>query len=177
MPVANGMLHITNSSQESYDLFVSKNSNTEDLIQALVRKAKIPDETEGGRMRIYETSGLKFSRVLPRDYPVLSLNDYSQLIAERIPPEELEAEEPQIIQVFHYHNEPSKVHGIPFRFLLKENEPFGETKKRLEARTGYKGKSFEKIKFALVRRMPYSKPQYLNDGKTPPGALDYIEPY
>ncbi|KJR86641.1 ubiquitin carboxyl-terminal hydrolase 7 [Sporothrix schenckii 1099-18] len=158
------------SKDESFDLFVSKNSNTEDLIQALVRKAKIPDEAEGGRMRIYETSGLKFSRVLPRDYPVLSLNDYSQLIAERIPPEELEAEDPQVIQVFHFHNEPSKVHGIPFRFLLKENEPFSETRKRLEARTGYKGKSFEKIKFALVRRMPYSKPQYLNDGKTIPST-------
>ncbi|CAK7224311.1 ubiquitin-specific protease ubp15 [Sporothrix curviconia] len=151
------------SKDESYDLFVSKNSNIEDLIQALIRKAKIPDEVEGGQMRIYETSGLKFSRVLQREYPVLSLNEYSQLIAERIPPEELEAEDPQIIQVFHYHNEPSKVHGIPFRFLLKEGETFGDTKKRLEARTGYKGKSFEKIKFALVRRMPYSKPQYLND--------------
>lgn len=153
------------SKDDSFDIFVSKNSNTEDLIQALIRKAKIPDEAEGGRMRIYETSGLKFSRVLSREYPVLSLNDYSQLIAERIPPEELEAEDPQIIQVFHYHNEPSKIHGIPFRFLVKEGEPFSETKKRLEARTGYKGKSFEKIKFALVRRMPYSKPQYLNDGE------------
>ncbi len=46
----------------------------------------------------------------------------------------------------------------------QQGEPFSETKKRLEARTGYKGKSFEKIKFALVRRMPYSKPQYLDDG-------------
>ena len=153
------------SKDESYDLFVSKNSNIDDLIQALIRKAKIPDEAEGGQMRVYETSGLKFSRVLQREYPVLSLNEYSQLIAERIPAEELEAEDPQVIQVFHYHNEPSKVHGIPFRFLLKEGETFADTKKRLETRTGYKGKSFEKIKFALVRRMPYSKPQYLNDGE------------
>ncbi|CAK7566617.1 MAG: ubiquitin-specific protease ubp15 [Sporothrix epigloea] len=151
------------SKDETYDLFVSKNSNIEDLIQALIRKAKIPDEAEGGQMRVYETSGLKFSRVLQREYPVLSLNEYSQLIAERIPLEELESEEPQVIQVFHYHNEPSKVHGIPFRFLLKEGETFADTKKRLESRTGYKGKSFEKIKFALVRRMPYSKPHYLND--------------
>lgn len=33
----------------------------------------------------------------------------------------------------------------------------------MEKRTGIKGKSFEKIKFALVRRANYSKPQYLND--------------
>lgn len=45
-----------------------------------------------------------------------------------------------------------------------QNEPFSETKKRLEQRTGFKGKMFEKIKFAVVRRSHYSKPQYLNDG-------------
>ena len=28
-----------------------------------------------------------------------------------------------------------------------------------------KGKSFEKIKFAVVRRSNYSKPQYLEDGR------------
>ncbi|OAA66976.1 ubiquitin hydrolase [Niveomyces insectorum RCEF 264] len=148
---------------ESYDLFVSKNSNIEDLIHALIRKAKIPSEAEGGKMRVYETSGLKFTRTLPRDYPVVSLNEYSQLVAERIPAEELEADEGQTIQVFHFHNDPNKSHGVPFRFLLREGELFSETKKRLEARTGYKGKSFEKIKFALVRRTPYAKPQYLED--------------
>lgn len=42
---------------------------------------------------------------------------------------------------------------------------FADTKKRLEKRTGLKGKSFEKIKFAVVRRANYSKPQYLTDGK------------
>ena len=40
-----------------------------------------------------------------------------------------------------------------------------DTKKRLEKRTGFKGKSFEKIKFAIVRRGNYSKPRYLEDGK------------
>lgn len=37
----------------------------------------------------------------------------------------------------------------------------------MEKRTGLKGKSFEKIKFAVVRRQQYSKPQYLNDGMCP----------
>ena len=150
---------------ETFDIFVSKSSNTEDLIEALVRKAKIPGEAEGGKIRLYETSALKFSRLLSRDYPVLSLNDYSQLIAERIPAEELEAEDGQTIQVYHFHNDVGKIHGIPFRFMLKPGETFMDTKKRLETRTGYKGKSFEKIKFALVRRLPYAKAQYLNDGK------------
>lgn len=42
---------------------------------------------------------------------------------------------------------------------------FSETKKRLEKRTGIKGKAFEKIKFAILRR--YQKPPtYINDGKS-----------
>ena len=40
-----------------------------------------------------------------------------------------------------------------------------ETRKRLEKRTGIKGKNFEKIKFAVVKRSSYSKPKYLTDGK------------
>lgn len=47
---------------------------------------------------------------------------------------------------------------------MSQAEKFIDTKKRLEKRTGLKGKSFEKIKFAIVRRTNYSKPQYLNDG-------------
>jgi ubiquitin carboxyl-terminal hydrolase 7 len=148
---------------ETFDIFVSKNSNTEDLIEALVHKAKIPSEAEGGKIRLYETSSSKFSRILPRDYSVLSINEYSQLIAERIPAEELETEDAQTIQVYHFHNDIGKIHGIPFRFMLKPGETFMDTKKRLEIRTGYKGKSFEKIKFALVRRVPYPKAQALND--------------
>jgi ubiquitin carboxyl-terminal hydrolase 7 len=48
--------------------------------------------------------------------------------------------------------------------IKKQGEEFSETKKRLEKRTGIKGKAFEKIKFALVRR--YGKLTYLVDGKT-----------
>lgn len=48
---------------------------------------------------------------------------------------------------------------------MNQGEKFADTKKRLEKRTGLKGKSFEKIKFAVVKRANYSKPQYLSDGQ------------
>ncbi|KAI8304182.1 ubiquitin carboxyl-terminal hydrolase [Colletotrichum asianum] len=150
--------------QDQYDLLVAKNGNIEDLIQVLVKKAGIPEEAEGGRIRVYETSSHKFYRELPRDYPVISMNDYTNVYAERVPEEEANEEEANnFIQVFHFQNEPNRVHGIPFKFLLIESEPFAETKKRLEKRTGFKGKSFEKIKFAVVKRSHFSKPQYLQD--------------
>jgi ubiquitin carboxyl-terminal hydrolase 7 len=86
-----------------------------------------------------------------------------------VPEENLDEEaEGHIIQAFHFQGEPSKAHGIPFRFRIIRGEKFSETKKRLEKRTGIKGKNFEKIKFALVKRASYSKPLYLQDGNISP---------
>ena len=87
----------------------------------MVKKAGIPEEAEGGRIRVYETSSHKFYRELPRDYPVISMNDYTNVYAERDPAEEANEEEANnFIQVFHFQNEPNRVHGIPFKFLLIE---------------------------------------------------------
>lgn len=168
---------------------VNKNGTVDDLVEALVKKAKIPGEAEGGRIRIFETSQHRFFRELKRDYPVISMNDYAQVYAERVPDEELQASENSLISVFHFHPDPSRAHSVPFKFLLIEvrnmqhrfspisacrkqtnkgnvmlqGEAFSETKKRLERRTGIKGKPFEKIRFAVIRRSHY-KPHYLTDG-------------
>ena len=48
-----------------------------------------------------------------------------------------------------------------------QNERFEDTKARLQTRIGIKGKPFEKIKFAVVKKLSYSKPQYLGDGMYP----------
>ncbi|KAK4159020.1 ubiquitin carboxyl-terminal hydrolase [Cladorrhinum sp. PSN259] len=150
--------------EDQYDVLVAKNGQVQDLVESLVKKAKIPSEEEGGRIRIYETSNHKFFRELERNYPVISINEYTMVVAERIPSEDAEVTDPnQYISAFHYQGEPSKAHSIPFKFLLKEGEKFVDTKKRLEKRTGIKGKSFEKIKFSVCRRSHFSRPQYLND--------------
>ncbi|KAK0635236.1 hypothetical protein B0T17DRAFT_586816 [Bombardia bombarda] len=151
--------------EEQFDVLVSKAGQVRDLIEGLIRKARIPSEEEGGKIRLYETSNHKFFRELDRLYPVISINDYTTVVAERIPEEELnlKEEDQQFISVFHFQGEPSRAHGMPFKFLVVEGEKFSETKKRLEKRTGLKGKSFEKIKFAVVRRAQYSRPQYLTD--------------
>lgn len=100
---------------------MAKNGHVDDLIQALIKKAGIPDETEGGRIRIYETSSHKFYRELSRDYPVISLNDYTNVYAERVPEDEQNHDEQSVfIPVFHFQNEPGRVHGVPFKFMLIE---------------------------------------------------------
>lgn len=165
-------------------MLIPKTGTIEDLIHALVKKAQIPDEAEGGRIRVYETNSNRFYREPQREHPVLNLNEFSQVYAERVPEEEAGADDKNFIHVLHFQNKVNRVHGVPFKFLLKEasnslpatrrtlltfpqGEKFTDTKKRLEKRTGLKGKSFEKIKFAVVRRASYSKPQYLNDGESP----------
>lgn len=57
---------------------------------------------------------------------------------------------------------PCKLSGIPANTL--QGEVFKETKERLSKRTGIRGKQFDKIKFAVVSRVIYSNPRYLEDG-------------
>jgi ubiquitin carboxyl-terminal hydrolase 7 len=100
---------------------VTKSGQVEDLIEALIKKAKIQSEDDGGRIRLYETSNHKFFRELERSYPVISINDYTQVVAERIPEEELDIKDStHFISVFQFQAEPSRSHGMPFKFLLKE---------------------------------------------------------
>lgn len=106
--------------QDQYDILVTKAGNVEDLIQGLIKKAKMADEQEGGKIRVYETSSFKFFRELPREYPVISINDYTNVVAERVPEEDLGAEQSSFINVFHFQGEPSRAHGVPFKFVMKQ---------------------------------------------------------
>lgn len=151
--------------EEKFDVLVPKTGTIEDLVQCLIKKAKISDEQEGGRIRVYETNYNKFYREPAREHPILNLNEFTDVYAERVPEEEPEVDDNNFISVFHFQNDVSRTHGVPFKFLLLEGEKFSETKQRLEKRTGLKGVVWEKMKFALVRRGHHSNPKYLEDGK------------
>lgn len=106
--------------QDHFDILVPKNGIVEDLINGVVKKAQIPEEAEAGKIRVFEVNNHKFFREMSREYPVISINEYTLLVAERMSPEEAEATDKEFINCFHFQNEPSRVHGMPFRFLLKE---------------------------------------------------------
>jgi len=146
-----------------YDILVAKSGCVEDVISALIKKAQLDDEETGGRIKLYEVHSHKIHKELTRDYLVNSISDYVSVMAQRFPEDDLADETSEFIPAFHFQGEPSKSHGNPFKFRLIPREPFSETKKRLEKRTGMKGKNFEKIKFAVVKRSSYSKPQYITD--------------
>ncbi|KAF2841356.1 cysteine proteinase [Patellaria atrata CBS 101060] len=149
--------------EEPYEVLVTKAGNLGDVLDELQRKTNISDEVRS-HLRIYEVHGHKIYKVISEEYPVASLNEFVTIFVEKIPEEELKLEETdRLINAFHFDREPNKPHNIPFVFTLKQGEIFKETKERLSRRTGIKGKQFDKIKFAVVPRASYSKPEYLSD--------------
>ncbi|PVG02230.1 putative ubiquitin-specific processing protease 21 [Serendipita vermifera] len=92
-----------------------------------------------------------------------NLPDAAEIFAE-IPMEELEYEEgDKVILAYHFHREPTRAHGVPFRCVCKPNEKFSETKKRLAARLQVPEKDWAKFRFALVQEATFKQPTYIND--------------
>ncbi|KAL8772774.1 MAG: hypothetical protein Q9209_002119 [Squamulea sp. 1 TL-2023] len=149
--------------EEPLDILAPKNGVVEDLVSPLQKKINISDEASL-KLRFYESHGCKITKDLSANSVLASISDYSTLFAELVPEEEIHANDgDRLIDAYHFDKEISKAHGVPFRFLLKPGELFKDTKDRLSKRTGIKGKQFEKLKFAVIQRSPYSRPTYLND--------------
>ena len=105
--------------QETHELLVAKNGVIGDLLTELKKKANI-DEKTIKEARIYFVQNGKIQKELPLDYPVTSILEYYNLIAERIPEDERNAQEgDRAIYAFHFDKEPNKVHGVPFEFYIK----------------------------------------------------------
>ena len=149
--------------EEPLEILVAKSGNIGDLITGIQKKLNLDDKT-APLVRIYEEHGGKVYKELNEDVQVTGVNEFVRLYAERLPDEETDApEEDRAIYCFHFDKEPSKPHGVPFKFVLKPGEQFKDTRERLGKRTGLKGKLLEKIKFAIISRSLYAKPRYLED--------------
>jgi hypothetical protein len=94
---------------------VPKNAQVADLLEALQKKASISDEVMP-KVRAYEVHINRFHKVLPPDHSVMGLYDYTSIYVAPFP----EDESSKKISVFHFDKEPSKAHGVPFQFALKE---------------------------------------------------------
>jgi len=154
------------SKEEQAEALVPKNGHISDVIPYVMKRFSVPEQS-GNRIRFFSAHSGKFHKDIPLNYGVVGFQDYTTLYCELVPEEEVDCnlEVCRIIEAFHFQKEPSKTHnaGVPFKFVVKKDERFEDTKARLQARTGIKGKPFEKIKFALVRKSSFSKPIYLND--------------
>lgn len=152
-------------------MLVPRNGIVDDLIAGTARKLAL-NETVAKNLRVFEVQGGKYARELLPDLNVNSITEFTVLYIERIPEEELNAtEDERFVYCFHFDKEPSKPHGIPFKFVVKPEEVFKDTKERLSKRTGIKGKLLQQVKFAIVPRGTYAKPRYIEDDEVLLDAL------
>ncbi|KAI9259633.1 hypothetical protein BDA99DRAFT_513772 [Phascolomyces articulosus] len=145
---------------ESTVIWVSKQARISDLLREVgvvkdqeTKSNKFLSANGTRRVRVVEAIGNRFHReFLGTDALVaLSENPTAQLYVEEIPQEELEMGDDDIfVPVFHYQRDTSRTHSVPFKFLVRKDEPFSETKKRLQARTGLGDKEWSKVKFSIV---------------------------
>ncbi|CAI6294669.1 unnamed protein product [Periconia digitata] len=147
------------SKEEVHTLMIPRTGSVADVVEALQQKCSLSDDIVAD-MQVYEAHNCKWLKSLGSDFQVMGIPDYVQVYIAAFPKEE---ESTKKVSVFHFDKEPSKVHGIPFQFPLKEGETFGDTKQRLSDFVKIKGKQFDKIKFAAVTKPHYSRPQYLED--------------
>jgi ubiquitin carboxyl-terminal hydrolase 7 len=144
-------------------VLVPRNGIVDDLIAGTARKLGL-DGAAAKNLRVFEVQGGKYTRELLPDLNVNSVTEFTVLYVERMPEEELNAtEDERFVYCFHFDKEPSKPHGIPFKFVVKPGEVFKDTKERISKRTGIKGKLLQQVKFAIVPRGTYAKPRYIED--------------
>ncbi|CAK4019050.1 ubiquitin carboxyl-terminal hydrolase 5 [Lecanosticta acicola] len=152
--------------EEPLELLVHKQSQFDSVLEQMSKKLQLPQEI-AEQIRFYEVHSNKVYKVLPPSHSVVALNEFMTVYAERRPEEEKELDEAKgdrHLYCFHFEKDPSKSHGVPFIFVMKEGEVFKETKERLSKRTGIKGKNLEKIKFAIIRGgQTYSRPVWVED--------------
>ncbi|KTW29759.1 hypothetical protein T552_00966 [Pneumocystis carinii B80] len=149
--------------EELIEVLVPKTGTLKDVVQALIQKLNISSDLID-RFHIFGAHLNRVYKDFDLSYPIASLQDFLLLYAEMIPEDELNLEkDDQYVNVYHFQKEPARSHGIPFRFIIKPNEKFNETKARLLKRTGMKEKDMSKVKYAVIQQTSFAKPHYLED--------------
>jgi len=153
-----------NKEEAAHSFLLPKTTSFNEVSEQL---AKLVTLDEGGSrtIRIFEVvAGGRQQRAMSGTDMIGNVSESVELFGEEVPLDELHAgEEDKIINVFHFSKEAHRTHGVPFKFVVRPNEPFTETKKRIQARLAVADKDFAKFRFALVQSSGYKQPSYLED--------------
>lgn len=106
--------------EETFDVLVPRTGTVRDFIGPLRAQAKFQEEDEP-RVRFFEVHGNKIFKELDDSHPIASFNEFITIYAELTPKEEDDAD-PAVdrgIYCFHFEKEPTKVHSVPFKFIVK----------------------------------------------------------
>jgi ubiquitin carboxyl-terminal hydrolase 7 len=113
----------SNKEESTHPFLLPRTSNVNDLCSELSKCVKL---TRYGtnKIRVFQISrDGKRQEEYTSNEMIGNIHDNAKLFAEEVPQEELEAlsfpEGKQIIMVYHFYREPSKAHGVPFRFVIR----------------------------------------------------------
>ncbi|KFH73362.1 ubiquitin thiolesterase [Podila verticillata NRRL 6337] len=135
--------------ESPHELLLTKTSSIEALISNLLLKVKLsPNGTQ--KLRTFAVYNGKLVKEYAVNDPISSIHDPFSLYVEEIPVDEYEHTALEaVIPCFHFTGDISRLHSIPFKLVVKENEVFADTKSRIHARLGMNDKDFAKVKFVL----------------------------
>jgi len=159
---------VHNKEETTLSFLLPKTSMVHELAEQISRMVTLaPPHIGSNKIRVFEISkDGRHQREFTGTEMLGNLPDV-EFYAEEIPADELAADEAdKVISVFHFSKEPSRTHGVPFRFVVKPQEKFTETKKRLQARIGVTDKDILKYRFALIQSAMFKQPSYIEDDDT-----------
>ncbi|PKY24462.1 cysteine proteinase [Rhizophagus irregularis] len=148
--------------KEVIGLCLKKHAIVSELIRKLLRKVIL--SSQNSKIRLFEVVNHKIQKEYTETEPIEKIQEFAKLYAEEIPQDEIFInKDDRIIQAFHFTNDPICVHGIPFKFVIKNGETLSDTKERLQYRFRMNVDDFLKIKIAIIPGTSYVKPEYLED--------------
>ncbi|GAA5919656.1 hypothetical protein JCM1841_005211 [Sporobolomyces salmonicolor] len=154
----------TNKEEGQHQFLLPKNTTMHDVATDYLRKELKLLPEGSGNVRIFEVVNGRQQKIFSGTELVREVPESTELFAEEESIEEAQAaEDERIVQVYHFNKDPTRAHGVPFRFVLRPGEPFSETKKRLQQRTGTSDKDLAKMKFAVIQPSIYTKPSPVQD--------------
>ncbi len=154
----------TNKEEGSHSFLLPKNTTINELAETHLRPNVKLGTAGSNQIRLFTVEHGRLLQAYQGSELVRDVNENIELYAEEIPHEEWEVDErDKLINVFHYNKDAARTHGVPFRFSLKPDEVFGETKRRLQLRMGVSDKDLAKMRFSLIQTLTYTKPSPVND--------------
>ncbi|CAB4475303.1 unnamed protein product [Rhizophagus irregularis] len=144
---------------EAINLHLPKDAIVNDIIEEIFIK-KAPS-SPNAKIILYEVINNKIQREYKGIESINEIQEFMMLYAEEIYQDELLNN--NTLQAYHFTKDPLNTHGTPFKFFIKNDEVFADTKIRLQLRLGMNKEEFAKIRIAIVSDVMYKKPEYLND--------------
>ncbi|GES75615.1 cysteine proteinase [Rhizophagus clarus] len=148
--------------KEVIDIRLQNNAVISELMKEILKKITL--SSPSSRIRLFEVYHNKIQKDYVGNEPIGSIQESATLYAEEVPLDEIVINQfDRMIQVCHFTQDPICLHGIPFKFVIKNGEKFADTKIRLRHRLGMNEKDFSKIKIAIIPGTLYAKPEYFDD--------------